>query len=63
MGRRHATPPGLIRRSLARMFGHRSVLEYFTWGRHEVRRVYMKSRFEACCFGVIAFDIDLNAGE
>jgi hypothetical protein len=45
------------------MFGHRSVLEYFTWGRHEVRRVYMKSRFEACCFGVIAFDIDLNAGE
>ncbi|MBL9172074.1 MAG: hypothetical protein JNL10_00945 [Verrucomicrobiales bacterium] len=44
-------------------FGTTVTLEYNTWGRHEVRRVYMKSRFEACCYGVLAFDIDLNAGE
>jgi hypothetical protein len=44
-------------------FGTTVTLEYFTWGTHSAGRVYMKSRFEACCYGVLAFDIDLNAGE
>lgn len=44
-------------------FGATVTLEYFTWGAHFVGRVYIKSQFENCCYGVLAFDIDLNAGE